>query len=207
MLTYRTDISLSPSGRSAMPIVSLDLPAGCDEEAKARLARAVTAALLGVIDAAPEAVTVTIRDLPREDGVPGGARPAAAPVRPDPVGIVRAYLAAMEARDLDRARAHLAPGFTMTFPGGVTMTRPEEVVAWAAPRYRFVTKSLERFDAIGPVVYCCGRLAGEWPDGTPFRDIRFVDRFEIGGGLILRQEVWNDLGEARGGRPRGEAPG
>lgn len=191
-----------------MPIVRIDLPPGRDDAAKARLARAVTAAILAVIDAPPEAVTVTIRDLPREgegeDGAPGGAPPAAAPVRPDPVGVVRAYLAAMEARDLDRARAHLAPGFTMTFPGGVTMTRPEEVVAWAAPRYRFVTKRIERFDATGPVVYCCGTLAGEWPDGRPFRDIRFVDRFEIADGLIRLQEVWNDLGEARGGgRPRG----
>lgn len=192
-----------------MPIVSLDLPAGCDEEAKARLARAVTAAILGVIDVSPEAVTVTIRDLPREARGEGGAPDGAAPVRPDPVGIVRAYLAAMEARDLDRARAHLAPGFAMTFPGGVTMTRPEEVVAWAAPRYRFVTKTIERFDAIGPVVYCCGTLAGEWPDGTPFRGIRFVDRFEIADGLIRLQEVWNDLGEARGacGRPRGDGSG
>jgi hypothetical protein len=27
--------------------------------------------------------------------------------------------------------------------------------------------------------------------------VRFIDRFEVVGGLILRQEVWNDLAEVR----------
>lgn len=111
--------------------------------------------------------------------------------------IVRDYLAAMEARDLPRAHAHLAPGFAMTFPGGVRMTSLPELVAWSAPRYRFVKKTYERFDALGDLCYCFGTLHGEWPDGTPFAGIRFIDRFELSGGRILRQDVWNDMGEAR----------
>jgi hypothetical protein len=119
----------------------------------------------------------------------------------DPAAVVHAYLAAMEARDLPAARAHLAPGFTMTFPGGVTMTTLEDLVAWSRPRYRFVKKTYDRFDALpGPqtsLVYCFGTLHGEWPDGTPFAGIRFIDRFELSGDLIARQDVWNDMGEVR----------
>ena len=110
---------------------------------------------------------------------------------------VRAYLAAMEARDLPVARAHLAPSFAMTFPGGIRMTALEDLIAWSAPRYRFVRKTYERFDAWGDLCYCFGTLVGEWPDGTPFSGIRFIDRFELANGLILRQDVWNDMGEAR----------
>jgi hypothetical protein len=47
------------------------------------------------------------------------------------------------------------------------------------------------------VVYVRGVLNGEWPDGTAFKDIRFVDRFEVIKGLISRQDVWNDLAEMR----------
>ena len=116
--------------------------------------------------------------------------------------LVRAFLGAMEARDLPRARALLAEGFEMTFPGGRTMRTLGELVAWAAPRYRFVRKSYDRFDAIptpdGAVVYCFGGLHGEWPDGRPFSGIRFIDRFELRGGKIAGQLVWNDLAEVRG---------
>jgi hypothetical protein len=115
----------------------------------------------------------------------------------DPASVVQAYLAAMEARDLPAARTHLAPGFRMTFPGGVTMTTLEDLVAWSAPRYRFVKKTYERFDALPGLVYCFGTLHGEWPDGTPFAGIRFIDRFELAGDRIARQDVWNDMGEMR----------
>ena len=119
---------------------------------------------------------------------------------PDPAAIVHAYLAAMEARDLPSARAHLAPGFSMTFPGGTRLDSLEALVAWSAPRYRFVRKTYERFDAMPGLVYCFGTLHGEWPDGTPFAGIRFIDRFELEGHLIRRQDVWNDMGEARAAR-------
>lgn len=118
-----------------------------------------------------------------------------------PEDTVRQYLAAMEARDLAAAQGFLAPDFRMEFPGPVRMARLPELVEWAKPRYRYVKKTYTRFDACpgadGTVVYCLGTLYGEWPDGTPFSDIRFIDRFTIRDGKIVDQTVWNDLGEVR----------
>ena len=120
---------------------------------------------------------------------------------PDPEGIVRDYLSAMEARDLDAARSLLGIGFSMTFPGDVRMTELSELIAWASRRYRFVKKTHEGVETVpgdrSAVVYCRGTLSGAWPNGEPFNGIRFIDRFEIADGLIVRQEVWNDLAEAR----------
>ncbi len=117
----------------------------------------------------------------------------------DPKQIVLDYLHAMEERDLDCAKDFLAPDFTMTFPGPVTFTRPEELAAWAAERYRTVSKSYEGFDECptdsGTTVFCRGTLQGVWLDGTAFSGIRFIDRFTVSGGLITSQDVWNDLGE------------
>jgi hypothetical protein len=114
--------------------------------------------------------------------------------------LVRDFLAAMEARDLARARTMLAPGFAMTFPGGARFATLEELVAWAKPRYRWVKKTYARFDALpgaggDSVVYCHGTLRGVWPDGTGFEGIRFIDRFAIRDGLLADQQVWNDLAE------------
>ena len=47
----------------------------------------------------------------------------------------------MEARDLSAAKAFLADGFRMTFPGDNTFDELAEYVAWAAPRYQAVTKT------------------------------------------------------------------
>lgn len=188
-----------------MPIATIDLPEGYGPQVKARLGMALTQAIGAVIDATPEAITVILREVPQENQFRAGLPPAPAPALPDGADVVCAYLAAMEARDLPAARALLGPGFTMTFPGGVTMTALEDLIAWAAPRYRFVTKTYQRFDALGPLVYCFGTLAGEWPDGTAFQGIRFIDRFELSGGRIVRQDVWNDMGELRGDAARGKA--
>ena len=118
-----------------------------------------------------------------------------------PAATVRFFLDAMEARDLDAARALLADGFTMTFPGGSVFTTLEQLVAWGAERYRAVGKTYERFDVAetedGAIVYCFGTLFGEWPDGTPFSGIRFIDRFRVVDGRLADQMVWNDLAETR----------
>ncbi len=110
---------------------------------------------------------------------------------------VRAFLAAMEARDLDDARAFLAEDFQMTFPGNAQFRALEELVAWGGKRYRFVRKTYEGFDECfgeqGVVVYCFGTLSGEWPDGRPFEGIRFIDRFLVEGGKLVDQRVWNDI--------------
>ena len=118
----------------------------------------------------------------------------------DASALVRRFLAAMEARDLPTAEAMLAPGFVMRFPGTGEMTTLAQLIDWAAPRYRFVKKTYDADEAIpGPVavVYCRGTLSGEWPDGTPFDGIRFIDRFEVEAGRITRQDVWNDIAETK----------
>lgn len=184
-----------------MPVVTVDLISGYDPATRGRLGRALTDAVLGVIDAPPEAVTVMLAEHAPESYMRGGIGRRPGAPRPDPTEMVRGFLGAMEARDLDAARAMLAEGFEMTFPGGVKMTRLEELVAWSKPRYRFVRKTYERFDAMQQgetsIVYCFGALSGEWLDGTPFAGIRFVDRFEAVGGRFTRQDVWNDMAEAR----------
>lgn len=108
---------------------------------------------------------------------------------------VRQYLATMERRDLAAAKAMLAPGFFMTFPGGRRFDTLEALVEWARGRYRSARKTYERFDAAGDVVYCFGTLYGEWPDGKPYSGIRFIDRFTVRDGKLVDQMVWNDLAE------------
>ena len=156
--------------------ITIQSPQPLDPETESRLVSAVSNAL-GV---PPAEVAVT-----QHAAQPGRA------------ALVHDFLTAMEARDLPRAQAMLAPDFEMTFPGGRRMRTLPELIAWAAPRYRFVRKTYDRFDAAGDVVYCFGTLSGEWPDGTPFAGIRFIDRFEMAGGLIVRQDVWNDIAEVK----------
>mgnify|MGYP005842357397 CR=1 FL=1 len=184
-----------------MPVIEAHLVTGYHATEKTRLGRALTAAVQSVIPAAPEVITVILHDLPVEDYYRGGETRTPAPALPDPAETVRAFLAAMEARDLAAAAAFLAEGFAMTFPGGVRMATLDELVAWAAPRYRFVRKSYEAFETVPgqpAIVWCHGTLSGEWPDGAAFDGIRFVDRFEVTGGLLSRQDVWNDIAECKG---------
>ena len=116
--------------------------------------------------------------------------------------VIRAFLAAMEARDLETAKGFLAPGFEMVFPGAPPMHTLEELVAWSKPRYRSVGKTYDRFDEApggdgATVVYCFGHLHGEWLDGSAFSGIRFIDRFTVRDGKLVDQMVWNDMGEVR----------
>ena len=121
----------------------------------------------------------------------------------DPAQTVRDYLAAMERRDLAAAKAMLAPGFFMLFPGGKRFETLEALVEWAKPRYRRAQKTYEQFD-VAPLpggasaVYCFGTLHGELNDGSPYSGIRFVDRFTVRDGKLVDQRVWNDLAETLG---------
>lgn len=118
--------------------------------------------------------------------------------------IVHDYLTAMERRDLDTARALVADGAEIVFPGGYAPKTLEEIVEGSARRYREVKKRFEGtdvFEADGrTIVYVYGMLYGAWLDGEKFDDIRFIDRFELDGGRIVSQRVWNDSGEARAAR-------
>ena len=60
-----------------------------------------------------------------------------------------------------------------------------------------MTRSRRSIPAAWPSSYTRGTLAGEWPDGTAFSGIRFIDRFEVTDGKITQQDVWNDIAEVR----------
>ena len=117
---------------------------------------------------------------------------------------VRAYLDAMEARDLAKAKSFLAPGFHMTFPGDQQFTTLEQLVERSKGRYRSAKKKYDCFDAMGDKVYCFGTLFGELVDGTPYAGIRFIDRFTVRDGKLVDQKVWNDMAEVLGDKMRGD---
>jgi hypothetical protein len=117
-----------------------------------------------------------------------------------PETVVRQYLEAMERRDLAAARALLAPGFRMVFPGNRRFETLEQLVESARGRYRSARKTYERFDCAANQVYCFGTLHGELLDGTPYSGIRFIDRFTVAGGKLVDQMVWNDMAEVLGAK-------
>lgn len=184
-----------------MPVVTITLMEGYDDAIKTRICERLSDAVSQTIAAPLDGITVVIHEVSPSGYMRGRQRRAPGAPVVGPAEIVADYLAAMEARDLDRARAHLAPGFQMTFPGGVRMTSLEELIAWAKPRYRHIRKSIERIDEgpdrDGAVVTCFGTLAGEWLDGAPFEGIRFIDRFTVRDSRLVDQMVWNDIGEYR----------
>ena len=184
-----------------MPIVEARILEGYAPEEKNRLIRALTDAIRFVVPAADEAITVLVSEYASENYARGGEHRSPAPALPDPSQIVLAYLAAMEKRDLATANAMLGEEFCMVFPATQSMTSLTELIDWAQDRYRFVKKTYYNVEAFqsgdAAVVYTQGTLAGEWPDGEPFDGIRFIDRFEVSGGKIVKQDVWNDLAEAR----------
>ena len=182
-----------------MPLIECTLIRGYDSKVRKRLAERVTDAACSSIGAAADFVTVTIKEVDSDNYMRGrtSRAPASAP-RPAE-DIIREFLAAMEARNLDAARLHLSDDFTMTFPGNARFSTLEELVEWARGRYQSVVKEYEGFDTAlhgtRSTVFCFGTLSGNWLDGTGFSGVRFIDRFELEGETIISQMVWNDLAE------------
>jgi len=129
--------------------------------------------------------------------------PAAAPAlsanTSDDLAIVRDFLDASMKPDAERAASHIAKDFKLTFTGGRTFDHPSGSIGFNARRYRWVKKAMDRFDVVPgadeTIVYSIGTLYGEWPDGTAFKDNRYIDRFVVRGGKIVQMDVWNDSAE------------
>ena len=124
-------------------------------------------------------------------------------VENDAVELVRRYLRLVEARDLEAAGALLDRDVTITFPGDRRFDSLDDQIASSGSRFRSVRKTFDRFDTMTTddhgrdhvVVYAFGTLAGTALDGASFDSVRFLDRFELRGGRIVSQMVWNDLAE------------
>ena len=115
--------------------------------------------------------------------------------------VVEAFLDASMIPDPVRARTYMAPDVKITFTGGRKFDDPAGTAAFNAARYRRVKKKFERTDVVAggtddeTVVYNTGTLYGEWPDGEAFSGNRYVDRFVVRRGKIVRMDVWNDSAE------------
>jgi len=122
------------------------------------------------------------------------------------IAYVRRYLELMERRALDQAQTFLASNAVLTFPGGRTITNAAAIATNSGSRYQRVAKKFDGWDVCartpeGWTVFSHGTLYGEWIDGSPFENVRFIDRFEISSSGIIRQDVWNDSAEIRPGKP------
>jgi hypothetical protein len=119
----------------------------------------------------------------------------------DPAATVDTFLATLMIPDPVAARRYCAPELEIVFTGGRHMSDPAECAAFNRSRYNWVKKKFERTEVVAggtreeTVVYNLGTLYGEWPDGTAFSGNRYVDRYVLRGGLIVRMEVWNDSAE------------
>lgn len=184
-----------------MPVISVTLIEGYPDAVRTRLCERLTDAAMAVIAAPAEGVTVFVNEVRATSYMRGrGARtPGPAPVPPAECALD--LLDAQRVRDTDRFEALTAEGFEMVFPGGARFGGLAALSAWAATRYRRIAKHIERIEeapmGTHVAVYVSGTLEGEWTDGAPFSGIRFIDRFEVEHGRVIRQEVWNDLDAAR----------
>ncbi|MGA0533896.1 nuclear transport factor 2 family protein [Hansschlegelia sp. KR7-227] len=113
--------------------------------------------------------------------------------------LVRDFLEASMIPDPEAAARYMADDVRIVFTGGRAFSHPSGPTGFNAMRYAWVKKRMERFD-VAPgddetVVYSVGTLYGAWPDGEPFEGNRYVDRFVVRNGRIVRMDVWNDSAE------------
>lgn len=113
--------------------------------------------------------------------------------------IVERFLEASMVPDPVKAATFISPELSITFTGGRKYSHPRETAAFNARRYKWVKKRFERTDVVPgtgeTIVYNIGTLYGEWPDGMAFEGNRYVDRFVVRGGRIVKMDVWNDSAE------------
>ncbi len=115
--------------------------------------------------------------------------------------LVKRFLEAMANRDLAAAGSMIAKDAKIIFPGGVEFKSQQDMVTAARDRYQWIKKQIEQIDTAvldrGRVaVYVMGTLYGLNNFGVEFAGVRYIDRFEVEDGLIVSQQVWNDLAES-----------
>ena len=119
----------------------------------------------------------------------------------DAAKIVEEYLRLLMIPDPAAARKYCAEDLEIRFTGNRRMSDPAECAAFNRARYKWVKKKFgpthvaEGGTAQETTVYQTGTLYGEWLDGEPFEDNRYVDRYVVSRGKIVRMEVWNDSAE------------
>lgn len=117
----------------------------------------------------------------------------------DAAALVERFLVASMIPDPETAGTFMTADVEITFTGGRKFKHPRDATVFNAMRYKWVKKKMERTD-VAPgdgetVVYNTGTLYGEWHDGTKFEGNRYVDRFVVRGGKIVKMDVWNDSAE------------
>ncbi len=108
-----------------MPVVQLTLIKGYSAEFRRRISEKITDLVVQLSGAVPEGTTVTIQELDQSSYMRGREQKNPIPPAPPASQIVLDYLAAMEARDLDKAKKLSGRGIWMEFPGAVRMTSLE----------------------------------------------------------------------------------
>lgn len=115
------------------------------------------------------------------------------------VDIVSKFLAESMKPDPVAAAAYMSKDVRITFTGNRVMANAAAITAFNAARYKWVKKAMGQFDWCErddhTVVYSNGTLYGEWLDGRSFANNRYLDRFEVKDGMIVRMDVWNDSAE------------
>lgn len=113
--------------------------------------------------------------------------------------LIARFIDAVNRRDADAAQATLGADAVLVFPGPTEFRQVRQFLEWAGPRYRSATYVYGAMDFVADgdrtIVYAQGHLDGEFPDGTSFRGVRYLDRFVIAGGRIRRKEVWSDMAD------------
>jgi len=183
-----------------MPVVSITLLPGYAAETQHRLVNRLAQAVRSVIDTPEAGTTVFVNEVStyRRDGKVFSQGRAAYPVACE---LVQSFVQALQDGDMAQAQSHLHANFHACFPGGVVMHSLQDMSTWAQQRYQSIVRQYEHFEESwqgdATVVFGHGQLHGTWLHGESFEGIRFIDRMEVRGALITRQDMWADLAEHR----------
>ncbi len=174
-----------------MPMLHVKLTSVYSAALTERLKETFSAVIIGITGLKPSAFTIKVDVSESDEDL----------VAADPTILVRDYLNAMQQRQLEKAQSYIDENFIITFPGSGELTSLHQVVEWSKGRYRFVKKALGSINVAYQtdkiIIFVDGTLSGEWPNGDVFDKVRFIDKFEIRNNLLIRQDVWNDLENAK----------